>query len=106
MLVHYSIELPLYLCLGIAGFLVRLLMTGIDATEVTMLPVEVPYKHLSEFLWGRVNRLEAVYVVVGNEPAVEVKELLKLLVHKGYVTVLYDLSEIAHHCKLADRLAG
>jgi hypothetical protein len=39
---------------------------------------------------------------MGDEPAVEVQELVKLLVHQGHVATFNNLPKLSHHGEITD----
>jgi hypothetical protein len=54
----------------------------------------MPDEDLCKVLWALVSGFEAVDVVVGDKPAVEVKEFIKFLAHFVYVSGFDDFFEV------------
>ena len=69
-------------------------MAGVDSLVVPMLSVKVPNEDLCKVLGALVSGFEAVDVVVGDEPAVEVEELVEFLVHFVDVSGFNDFFKV------------
>jgi hypothetical protein len=67
-----------------------------------MVPVEMSDEHIRKIFWGRIGLPEAVNVVMGDEPTVEMQELIELLVHQRHVTTFDNLPKLPHNGKIAN----
>jgi hypothetical protein len=69
-------------------------VAAIDSVVVSVFPVKVSDEDLCKVSGAFVGRFEAVDVVVGDESTMEMKELIKLLVHSVDIFVFNDLFEV------------
>ena len=69
-----------------------------------MITVKMPDKYLGKVFRVSVGCLESIDVIVRDETAIEIEELVELLVHKVDIPRLYYLSEIPYYWKTAYRL--
>jgi len=72
-------------------------MALIGAIKVPVASVKMTDKDIGKILWCGIFGLKSVDVLVCNEPAVEIQELIQLLIHQQYVPGFYDPPEIPYY---------
>jgi len=100
--VHDAKKLLLDLRLGKSCVLIEFIVTSIVAAKVAVVSVEVPNEHIGKIPGSGIGIPKSVDVVMGDEPAVEVQELVEFLVHQRHVAGFDNPPEIIHYRKITD----
>jgi hypothetical protein len=91
--VHDSFEFQFDVGFGETGVFIGFFVAGVDTAVVPMFSVEVPDEDVCEILRASISGFEPFDVAVGDEPAVEIEELVEFLVHPANVFLFYDFLE-------------